>query len=77
MADFDVADVALARAGSRRRRPRSRHEPVGLQLPLAPSLERRRLQIYLLLLLTDGLAVFAGFAFAAFLYFGQIGRAHV
>ena len=69
MADFDLADVALAEAGSRR--SRLRPEPVGLQLPLAPSLERRRLQIYLVLLLTDGLAVFAGFAFAAFLYFGQ------
>ena len=69
MADFDLADVALAEAGSRR--SRLRPEPVDLQLPLAPSLERRRLQIYLLLLLTDGLAVFAGFAFAAFLYFGQ------
>ena len=44
---------------------------MGLQLPRAPSLERRRLQIYLLLLLADGLAVFAGFAFAAFLYFGH------
>ena len=69
MADFDMADLAVAQG--RARRPRRRTEPVGLQLPLAPSLERRRLQIYLLLLLTDGLAVFVGFAFAAFLYFGQ------
>ena len=69
MADFEVAEFALAPASlwAQRLRP----EPVGLQLPLAPSLERRRLQIYLVLLLTDGLAVFAGFAFAAFLYFGQ------
>ena len=69
MADFDMADLAVAQG--RARRPRRRTEPVGLQLPLAPSLERRRLQIYLLLLLTDGLAIFVGFAFAAFLYFGQ------
>ena len=69
MADFDMVDLAIAQG--RPRRPRRRAEPVGLQLPLAPSLERRRLQIYLLLLLTDGLAVLAGFAFAAFLYFGQ------
>ena len=69
VADLDVADFAPARASSQR--PRLRAEPVGLQLPLAPPLERRRLQIYLLLLLTDGVAIFAGFAFAAFLYFGQ------
>ena len=69
MADFDMADLAVAQG--RARRPRRRTEPVGLQLPLAPSLERRRLQIYLLLLFTDGLAIFVGFAFAAFLYFGQ------
>ena len=69
MADLDVAEFAPARASSQR--PRLRAEPVGLQLPLAPPLERRRLQIYLLLLLTDGLAIFAGFAFAALLYFGH------
>ena len=69
MADSDVADFAPAPASSWAQRLRP--EPVGLQLPLAPSLERRRLQIYLVLLLTDGLAVFAGFAFAAFVYFGQ------
>ena len=69
MADFDMADLATAQA--RPRSPRRHAASVGLQLPLAPSLERRRLQIYLLLLLTDGLSIFAGFAFAAFLYFGQ------
>ena len=67
MADSEVADFAPAPASSWAQRLCP--EPVGLQLPLAPSLERRRLQIYLVLLLTDGLAVFAGFAFAAFLYF--------
>ena len=73
MADFDMPDLAPAQARPKpRSRPRRRSAAsVGLQLPLAPSLERRRLQIYLLLLLTDGLSIFAGFAFAAFLYFGQ------
>ncbi len=70
MADFDMPDLAPAQARPRPR-PRRSAASVGLQLPLAPSLERRRLQIYLLLLLTDGLSIFAGFAFAAFLYFGQ------
>ena len=63
--------TGTAIAEARQRPPRRREVPVALQLPLAPSLERRRLQIYLLLLLTDGLAIFAGFAFAAFLYFGH------
>ena len=40
-------------------------------IPLAPSLERRRLQIYLLLLLVDGLAILAGFAFAGWIYLGS------
>ena len=68
-----MSDAAIAEARPRRpEHPRRRRAaPVGLQLPLAPSLEQRRLQIYLLLLLTDGLAIFAGFAFAAFLYFGH------
>ena len=74
MADFDTAEFVLAQAvarPARARPPRHNAGAVGLQLPLAPSLERRRLTIYLLLLITDGLAIFAGFAFAAFLYFGQ------
>lgn len=69
MRGVDVGYIAIAEA--RPRRPRRRVASVGLQLPLAPSLERRRLQIYLILLLTDGLAIFGGFAFAAFLYFGH------
>ena len=40
-------------------------------MPLAPPLERRRLQVYLALLLADGLAIFAGFAAASFIYFGD------
>lgn len=71
MADFAMADLAIRRETPGFDRPSRNAQPVGLQLPLAPSLERRRLQIYLILLLTDGLAIFAGFAFAAFLYFGQ------
>jgi polysaccharide biosynthesis protein PslA len=68
MRRFDVGLTAIAEA--KRRPPRHRGEFSGLELPLAPSLERRRLRTYLLLLLADGAAVFAGFAFAAFLYFG-------
>jgi len=39
-------------------------------LPLAPSLERRRLQAYLLLVCADAVAIFAGFAVASLIYFG-------
>ena len=39
--------------------------------PLAPSLERRRLQIYLLLLLADAAIILAAFDVVGFLYFGK------
>ena len=42
-----------------------------VQLPLAPSLARRRLQVYLLLLISDGLAIFGGFSLAGYLYLGE------
>lgn len=38
---------------------------------MAPSLERRRLRLYLLLVLLDGAAVLAGFMLAAYLYLGD------
>lgn len=65
----DVGVTATAKPEPRR--ASVREAAPGLRLPLAPPLERRRLQIYLLLLLSDGLSVFAGFGFAAFLYFGH------
>lgn len=37
-----------------------------------PSLERRRLQCYLALLISDALMLFAGFALAGYLYFGSV-----
>lgn len=40
-------------------------------LPLAPSLERRRVQAYLALLLIDGAMIFLGFAAASYLYYGN------
>ncbi|WP_318248312.1 sugar transferase [Novosphingobium percolationis] len=41
-------------------------------LPLAPSLERRRLQSYLMLVVLDGLAITVGFLFTAYIYLGDI-----
>ncbi|BEV02596.1 sugar transferase [Novosphingobium olei] len=41
-----------------------------LKLPLAPSLERRRLQSYLLLIVCDGLALTIGLLLTAYLYLG-------
>ena len=38
--------------------------------PLAPSLERRRLQVYILLLLVDAAVILAGFDLVGYLYFG-------
>lgn len=43
-----------------------------LKLPLAPSLERRRLQSYLMLVIVDGLAVTTGLLLTAYLYLGSI-----
>lgn len=45
-------------------RPAQRH---------GPSLERRRLQSYLALILGDIIAVFAGFGLSGYLYLGQVG----
>ena len=42
-----------------------------LELPLAPSLERRRLQLYLLQILIDGAMIAAAFAVTGLLYFGD------
>jgi exopolysaccharide biosynthesis polyprenyl glycosylphosphotransferase len=44
--------------------------PAIVRLPLGPSLERRRLQVSLVLIVADALAVFATFATAGFIYFG-------
>ena len=46
-------------------------EKTEIQLPLAPSLAGRRLQVYLLLLVSDGLAILGGFSLAGFLYLGE------
>jgi len=46
-----------------------------LKLPLAPSLERRRLQSHLLLIALDCLAVAGSFVFVEYLYFGEISSA--
>ena len=42
-----------------------------VRLPLAPSLERRRLQVYLALLVADALAILAAYVFVGFVYFGN------
>lgn len=55
-----------------RRQKRAKRDPV-LAWEHPPSLERRRLQSYLALLLGDGLALFAGFLFAGWLYLGREG----
>ncbi|MCW1383252.1 sugar transferase [Novosphingobium sp. KCTC 2891] len=43
-----------------------------VKLPLAPSLERRRLQSYLMLVLLDGFAVTVGILFTGYLYLGEV-----
>ena len=42
-----------------------------LKLPLAPSLERRRLQVYLTLLILDGLVIVSSLLAVSLLYFGR------
>lgn len=42
-----------------------------LKLPLAPSLERRRLQAYLLLMVLDGMVIAGSLLLASLLYFGR------
>lgn len=42
-----------------------------ITLPLAPPLEQRRLQIYIMLLLLDGAAVMGGLCTASWLYLGR------
>lgn len=42
-----------------------------LKLPLAPSLEKRRLQAYLLLMLADGIAIVGASMLVSLLYFGH------
>lgn len=49
---------------------RQSHDRKRVTLPLAPSLEQRRLQIYLALLLLDGVAIMGGFGTASWLYLG-------
>ena len=46
-----------------------------ITLPLAPSLEQRRLQLYVALLLADGLAILGGFGAASWLYLGNFADA--
>ncbi len=53
---------------------RRRRAPAAV-LPLAPSLARRRLQSYLMLLVGDMVALFAGFCGAGYLYLGEAGTA--
>ncbi|WP_225206961.1 sugar transferase [Novosphingobium huizhouense] len=48
--------------------------PQRLKLPLAPSLERRRLQSYLMLLVFDGLALTAGLMMTSYLYLGSLSE---
>lgn len=50
---------------------RQSHDRKRVTLPLAPSLEQRRLQIYLALLLLDGVAIMGGFGTASWLYLGD------
>ena len=59
------AEVRAVEGGADPIRPRT------VRLPLGPSLERRRLQVSLVLIVADAVAVFAAFATAGFLYFGR------
>ena len=41
---------------------------VSVDLPLAPSLVRRRIQLYLAMVLSDGLSILTGFVISAWAY---------
>lgn len=57
--------------GAKRAREHRHHERgEALHLPLAPSLERRRLQVYLALMLADAAVIVASFMLAGYLYYG-------
>jgi len=58
-------------APERRKARRSIGSCEAIRLPLAPSLERRRLQVYLVLLVADAVAIFAAYALVGYLYFGD------
>lgn len=45
-----------------------------ITLPLAPSLEQRRLQLYIALLLADALAIIGGYGAASWLYLGNFAE---
>ena len=56
-------------------RDRAAASQLRLKLPLAPALEQRRLQSYLLLIVLDGLAIMGAYLAVDFLYFGDVGTA--
>ncbi|MFC4294430.1 sugar transferase [Novosphingobium tardum] len=58
-------------------RPEAAPATPSLGLPLAPPIERRRLQVYIVLLLVDAAAVLAAFSLAGYLYFGDALHAQV
>ena len=66
---FAVPEQLRVERRNARRGDARRGETV--RLPLAPSLERRRLQVYLALLVADALAILAAYAVVGFVYFGN------
>lgn len=68
---FVPSETVTPDEAGRGRRTVPRGSGAAIRLPLAPSLERRRLQVYLVLLLADALAIFVGYAAVGFLYFGD------
>ena len=70
---FALPDENSAEQISPNRRTARRGPASGktIRLPLAPSLERRRLQVYLVLLVADALAILTAYAMIGFLYFGE------
>jgi polysaccharide biosynthesis protein PslA len=64
----DRPSVAPSRTSASGELPPAKRQ---LKLPLAPSLEKRRLQAYLLLLLLDGLVIAGSLASVSLVYLGQ------
>jgi polysaccharide biosynthesis protein PslA len=52
-------------------RRRTRRPAAKFELPLAPSLERRRLQTYLVLVIADAVVIALSYMFAGFIYLGR------
>jgi lipopolysaccharide/colanic/teichoic acid biosynthesis glycosyltransferase len=66
----------VARPTKARSRARARARARAIRMPLMPSLQRRRLQSYIALMIGDIIAITAGFAAAGYFILGAVGLNH-